>query len=103
MTVFCFDVDGTLETSDGPIPIAVLAGLKCDHYVYLVSPSSARPHGFPIVVSQTSRVESLRQVKKMHPDTPDEEFLYISDNGDQREAQLAGFRYVWHNEFKVQP
>ena len=103
MTVFAFDVDGTLETSAGPISIAVLQGLKCDHYVYLVSPSAARPKGFPIVVSSSSRVESLRQVRKMHPDEPDEGFLYISDNGDQREAQLAGFTYIWHNEFKVQP
>jgi hypothetical protein len=103
MTVFAFDIDGTLETSAGPIPISVLEGLKCDHYVYLVSPSAARPKGFPIVLSSSSRVESLRQVKAMHPDTEPDDFIYVSDNGDQREAQLAGFRYVWHNEFKVQP
>jgi hypothetical protein len=101
MTVYAFDPVGALETSGGPIPTAVLDGLKCDHYVYLVSRSPDRPKGFPIVVSSESRVESLRQVKRMHPDTDD--FIYISANGDHREAELAGFRYVWHSEFKVQP
>jgi hypothetical protein len=100
MTVYAFDIDGTLETSAGPIPIAVLEGLRCDHYVYLVSPSSARPHGFPIVASD-SRVENLRKVKRMHPD--ETEFIYVSDNGDHSEARLAEFKYVWHSEFRVQP
>jgi hypothetical protein len=98
VTVYGFDIDGTLETSAGPVSIERLDALRRDgHYVYLVSPSEARPKGFPIVASGAHRSDNLRQVKAMHPD--ETEFIYVSDNGDQVAATEAGFTYVWHTGF----
>jgi hypothetical protein len=98
VTVYAFDVDGTLETSAGPIAISRLEDLRrAGHYVYLVSPSGARPRGFPVVASGAHRSDNLRIVKVMHPD--ESEFIYVSDNGDQIAATEAGFAYVWHTGF----
>lgn len=97
MNVYAFDVDGTLETSDGPIWIRQLRMLQGQgHYVYIVSPSMKRPKGFPVVLVGT-RAENLAAVKSMHPD--EDRFVYLSDNNDQAEAEAAGFEYVDRNDF----
>ncbi|MGH7252652.1 MAG: hypothetical protein ACREIE_02515 [Nitrospiraceae bacterium] len=97
MTVYAFDIDGTIETSNGPVTVARIQELRQDgDFVYLVSPSAARPKGLPILASG-SRQDNLRAVKAMHPD--EERFVYISDNGDIGDAQAAGFEYIWHSEF----
>jgi hydroxymethylpyrimidine pyrophosphatase-like HAD family hydrolase len=98
MSVFAFDIDGTLETSSGPVTISRLDDLRrAGHYVYLVSPSEARPKGLPIVAGGAHRSDNLRQVKAMHPD--EAEFIYVSDNGDMTAAAEAGWEYVWHTGF----
>ena len=44
MALLCFDVDGTLDTGDGPIPVSVLHELNgMGHKVVIVSPSPLRP------------------------------------------------------------
>ncbi len=97
MTVYAFDVDGTIETSNGPITEARLHELREDgDFVYLVSPSASRPKGLPILASG-SRQDNLRAVRAMHPD--EDRFVYVSDNGDVSDAQAAGFEYVWDWEF----
>jgi len=97
VTVFAFDVDGTLASSAGPISDVELIGLQHrGDYVYIVSPSAARPQLFPVVVPG-SRQDNLQAVKAMHPD--ESRFIYVSDNGDTADAEAAGFEYVWHNEF----
>lgn len=100
MAVYAFDVDGTIETSAGPVTILQLARLlEQGHFVYIVSPSPLRPHGFPVVLPHGggSRQENLRAVQQMHPD--EDLFIYVSDNGDIGEAHAAGFVYVRHDEF----
>jgi len=100
VTVFAFDVDGTLASSAGPISDVELIGLQHrGDYVYIVSPSAARPKLFPVVLPHGggSRQENLRAVRAMHPD--EDRFIYVSDNGDLPEANAAEFEYVWHNEF----
>lgn len=97
MNVYAFDVDGTLETSNGPIGIRKLRMLQGQgHYVYIVSPSMARPKDFPVVLVGT-RAENLAMVKSMHPD--EDRFVYLSDNNDQPEAAAAGFEYVDARDF----
>jgi hypothetical protein len=96
--VVAFDIDGTLETSSGPVSTALLRSIqRGGSYVYLVSPSSARPQGFPILANGTQRRDNLLAVKAMHPD--EENFIYVSDNGDQAEAEAAGFEYQWPSAF----
>jgi hypothetical protein len=100
VTVFAFDVDGTLASSAGPITDALLIGLQHrGDYVYIVSPSSARPPFFPIVLPNGGgdRVANLQAVKAMHPD--EDRFIYVSDNGDIAAAEEAEFEYVGHIQF----
>jgi hypothetical protein len=100
VTVFAFDVDGTLASSAGPISDAALIGLQHEgHYVYIVSPSAARPPFFPIVLPDGGgdRAANLKAVKAMHPD--EDRFIYVSDNGDTAAAEQAGFEYLPHTEF----
>jgi hypothetical protein len=48
----CFDVDGTLETSAGPVTVEQLRRLEAAGVaVAIVSPSPARPPGFPEFIS----------------------------------------------------
>jgi hypothetical protein len=100
MTVYAFDVDGTLETSSGPIYLDTLWNLlRSGHWVYIVSPSELRPKGFPTVLigGGGDRAENLKAVKVLHPDAS--EFVYVSDNGDMQAAKDAGFEYVRHTDF----
>jgi hypothetical protein len=95
--VVAFDIDGTLETSNGPVSTNLLRSIqRGGSYVYLVSPSAARPQGFPILANGQRR-DNLLAVKAMHPD--EEEFIYVSDNGDEAEAEAAGFEYQWPSAF----
>lgn len=102
MTVYAFDIDGTLETSGGPVKTSMLLSLqrrvhRLGSYVYLVSPSMARPPGFPVVLVGT-RHENLEHIKALHPD--EEDFVYVSDNKDHGEAELAGFLFVDAEDFE---
>jgi hypothetical protein len=103
MTVFAFDVDGTLTSSAGPISDAHLIGLQHrGDYVYIVSPSAARPPFFPVVLPNGGgdRAANLEAVKAMHPD--EDRFIYVSDNGDTAAAEQAGFEYLPHTEFALE-
>ncbi|MFI4977519.1 MAG: hypothetical protein ACHQC8_02405 [Solirubrobacterales bacterium] len=96
----CFDVDGTLETSGGPVTLMMLARLQAmpNLFVTIVSPSAAAPPGFERALPNGggSRRDNLLAAKFSHPA---DLYLYVSNNGDQAEAIAAGFLYVDHIDF----
>jgi hypothetical protein len=86
-----FDVDGTIETSQGPIKVERMEELRqAGVNVVLVSPSNLRPPGFDERNTQ-SRVDDLHATAR---DFPAAVYLYVSDNGDMEVATEAGFIYV---------
>jgi hypothetical protein len=98
VTVYAFDVDGTLETSAGPIRVARLQELVAEgHPVVIVSPSGARPQGYPEFIGG-DRGQNLREAANAYPEQDDH--AYVSDNGDLAVARDWGWRYIWHREFK---
>ena len=94
MALLCFDVDGTLDTGDGPIPASVLHDLEgMGHKVVIVSPSPLRPKdaGFPEFLS-VDRKKNLLDALEAHPD---DRPVYISDNdGDDKLSEEVKFEYV---------
>jgi hypothetical protein len=98
--VLAFDVDGTLDCSSGPVPTALLDQLTDAGYgVAVVSPSAAykeEAHAAPRIVVG-ARVDNLRAAKARFPDA--RICLYVSDNGDQEQAEMAGCTYVDRLEF----
>ncbi len=94
MALLCFDVDGTLESGDGPIPVSVLNDLEnMGHTVVIVSPSPLRPRdaGFPEFLS-VDRKKNLLDAREAYPN---ERPVYISDNdGDDALSAEVNFEYV---------
>lgn len=91
-----FDVDGTLETSQGPVKIDTLVHLdNAGVSVVIVSPSNAYPREFEgrriLPNGGGSRSGNLLEAKRLFPS---DLYFYVSDNGDIGEAQIAGFVYV---------
>jgi hypothetical protein len=90
--LICFDTDGTLETSNGPVKTDRLRELERQGAkVVIVSPSSARPQGFVCINDLPSRLECLQKASQTFPS---EMKLYVSDNGDMDIAKQAGFIYI---------
>jgi hypothetical protein len=93
-----FDVDGTLETSAGPVTVDRLEKLRAaGSNIVIVSPSDARPRGFYERIEGPDRQSNLRLAAY---DFPADLYLYVSDNNDRAEAEAAGFTYVEHTEFR---
>jgi hypothetical protein len=91
-------VDGTLENSNGPIPVERLIILQSQFpyvAVVIVSPSGKRPPGFYEEISD-DRLVNLQQVRLKYPA---DLYLYISDNKDQAIAKQAGFSYIEATDF----
>jgi len=96
--LICLDVDGTIETSAGPVAVSLLERLRdAGADVVIVSPSSAKPQGFPVVLDGATRGDCLRAAKALFPA---DLCLYVSNNGDQAEAEGAGFSFVTEGEFR---
>ncbi len=92
-----FDVDGTLETSSGPVKVARLRELELHGAsVVIVSPSSLRPGGFSERING-GRADNLRAAANHFPA---DLYLYVSDNGDRADAEAAGFTYVDRMDFR---
>lgn len=94
--LIAFDVDGTLETSQGPIKVATLDRLEAaGASVAIVSPSGAFPFDYAsrrvLPNGGGSRSSNLLEAKRLFPS---DLYLYVSDNGDIGEAQAAGFVYI---------
>lgn len=103
------DIDGTIESTEekseyvnGPIKIIHLYTLELDHKIVLVSPSPYFPKNmkgesiYPIIAdfgSGEMRYANLLKAKDVYPQR-DNLYLYVSNNGDYKEAQKAGFIYI---------
>ncbi|MCH7786047.1 MAG: hypothetical protein IIC22_00925 [Chloroflexi bacterium] len=94
VALLCFDVDGTLEQSEGPIPLQALHDLSAQgHLIVIVSPSPLRPKNepFPEFLS-VDRRKNLRDARQEYPH---EQAVYISDNdGDDVLSSEVDFEYV---------
>lgn len=99
--LIALDVDGTLDTSGGPVPWKVVEFV---HFhtppgivrIAVVSPSPHWPGseatGIPLFADGATRAENLKMAADEFPWCT--ERYYLSDNADQGEAADAGFEYV---------
>lgn len=103
MTVYVFDVDGTLEISEGPIKLERLRELKSEgiiiyivgNYRYLATFTTEFPNGNPKNLPKPEALKELAQ--KLSP----EEKIYVADTpGDEQAALAAGYRFCYAREFK---
>jgi hypothetical protein len=99
-----FDVDGTLDTSAGPVPwervkaLHLFLQLTKAGACGIVSPSSAWPREVvPAYLPGPTRADNLRAFAAAYPLALVR--LYVSNNDDIGEAAAAGFAYVDYREF----
>ncbi len=99
MILLAFDVDGTLDCSAGPVPVALLGAIHHggDAAVVIVSPSPAYSGGLPRHSHLQERRQNLAAAATMFPAARVR--IYVSDNKDYAEAEAAGFCYVEAAEF----
>lgn len=114
MTLFTFDIDGTLSNNTmndygehvrGIIPTSVLIKLILDgHKVALVSPSPFYPEGFDNMVfapngSNEYRWENVREAMKWNNITSKDDVVYIDDLKANREnVRKWGIKQVYSPE-----
>jgi ribonucleotide monophosphatase NagD (HAD superfamily) len=97
-TLVASDVDGTLDSSAGPVKVARLRSLEgAGIQVVIVSPSGARPAGFAEEIGG----ERTANLRAAHERFPSALCLYVSDNGDREVAKAAGFVYIEASDFAV--
>jgi hypothetical protein len=117
MILLAFDVDGTLDTSAGPVPWAKVVeflNMHPDVAVGIVSPSAARPKigintqekdGGPArkvelhhyQSSPETRAGNLQLFRQSYPGAALR--FYVSDNNDTEAAVAAGFSFLTPQEF----
>jgi len=96
--LIALDVDGTLDSAYGPVPFAAVQGLAQSGLpVAVVSPSSGWPGGLPTYIAGPTRADNLKAARTLAPQATVR--LYISDNRDNAEAQLAGFALIEPQDF----
>jgi len=108
--VIAFDIDGTVDTSSGPVTVARMKALA-DSFanVWIVSPSGLSPNRrttdptkFKEAING-DRVTNLRNVKQAEFENENVEqmtiYLYVSDNKDYDAAKQAGFSYIEASQF----
>lgn len=100
--LICLDVDGTLDSSNGPVRWEALKHLAAGTGAVLriVSPSNLIPpntDGFRCLHPSGQRHDNLRLARDELPQAALR--LYVSDNNDRAAAELAGFAYVDAKEF----
>ena len=112
MTIFAFDVDHTLEVSDGPVPLGALASLReqghivglCGNWALVVQ----RVKDWPRLVCflgpiACSKVEQLVELKK-HISADDYVMVgndpaIFGNSPDRAAAAEAGWRFLREEEF----
>ena len=102
MILIAFDCDGTVDSSDGPIPVSRLHELNIPPYIQIVI-VSASPFcvqlPFPRFVSENTRLENLLAAAIRYPSTLN---IYVSYNpGDNINAKMAGFSYIHPKDFNL--
>jgi hypothetical protein len=112
MKIFAFDVDQTLEISEGPVPIAALAALRDEgHVVGLCGNWALVVRGvpkWPRLVSflgpiACTKAEQLAQLKQY---VPADDYVMVGndpaifgDSPDREAAAEAGWRFLREVEF----
>lgn len=106
MILVALDVDGTLDTSGGPVPWKLVEFL---HFAtppgvvrfVVVSPSERWPGteatGIPRMADGARRADNLKRAAAAFPWCTVR--LYVSDDGDQADATEAEFDYVDPNDW----
>jgi hypothetical protein len=110
--IFAFDVDHTLEISDGPVPLDALAGLRAQGHVVGLCGNSAlvvqRVPDWPRLVSflgpiGCTKVEYLVQLKRY---VPADDYVLVGNDpsvfgisADRDAAAEAGWRFLREAEF----
>jgi hypothetical protein len=101
MILIAFDVDGTLSTSAGPVPIETLVALYHPGYIEIavVSPSTAWPKDLlkQFDRSYGDRLMGLQLIAQEYKSSMIR--LYVSDNKDMAIAEAAGYCYIEAAEF----
>lgn len=117
MILLAFDVDGTLDTSAGPVPWASVVeflNMHPDVALGIVSSSAKRPvigintqekEGGPAVKvelhhyqsSPETRAGNLKLFRESYPQAALR--FYVSDNNDTDAALAAGFSFLTPQEF----
>jgi hypothetical protein len=104
MILIAFDVDGTLDTSAGPVPFNLLVELlMIGIQVVIVSPSGAWPKanhpGLDFANPDLGRQQNLEKAKAAFPAA--RVLFYVSDNPppDADMATAAGFLRIEAKEF----
>jgi hypothetical protein len=96
-----FDIDGTLETGNGPGPITLEMVRRAKEQGHIIGSCSDRPVGNQkemwanagIEVSFTVVKHRLDSVREQYPDA--EVYFHIGDtNMDEHYAKLSGFEFV---------
>ncbi len=107
MILIALDCDGTLDSSDGPIPISRLYEINIPPYIQVVMVSESTfcsQLPFPRFVNndrlrprRITRLENLLSAALRYPSLL---YIYVSDNvGDDEIAKSAGFSYVHPKDF----
>jgi len=102
MTLYAFDVDGTLEVSEGPIKLGVLRNLIAQgHPVYIVGnygKLSQTTLEFPNGNLFSTKESSLKILSERHPEQTQK--IYIGDvETDKTSAESAGWQFVFAKDF----
>lgn len=118
-TLLAFDVDGVfkqtnkdLETFSGPVDPEFVKQLEDNGYIIsIVSPSPNYPKVynkgqakfismFPMIMYNRSRTENL-EITRLHYEKIYGQMnrIYVSDNGDKKDSERAGFVYIEPEEF----
>ncbi len=104
MILLAFDVDGTLDSSAGPVRWtkvkAIEFAMRPLLAVGIVSPSGARPNdGTKAYLPNGGSVrhDNLLAFAADHPEAMAR--IYVSNNADFAEAEAAGFAYLSDQEF----
>ena len=98
--LLCFDCDGTLDCSGGPVKVGRLIEMQMINvYSVIVSPSPACASiPFLHVIDGTSRKDCLLKAKEKFPGAL---CIYVSDNpGDDAVAAEAGFAFMHPKDFR---
>jgi len=104
MILLAFDVDGTLDTSAGPVPwakVRQMAQAMPQVALGIVSPSGARPKDDTLayIAGSGLRRDNLLAFYRAYPGAWLR--IYVSDNGDTAEADAAGFALLTPQQFVV--
>jgi hypothetical protein len=100
--LLCFDVDGTLDCSGGPVPVRLLESLHAAGVaLFIVSPSGAYQGNLPRQSDLPTREANLLAAHDRAADAFRQAAvrLYVSDNKDYAQASAAGFCYIEASDF----